>query len=267
MALSQKGAISFALVYIPVDMYTAVQDNDIRFNQLSKSTQGRVRYKKIDESTGEELKSDDIVKAYQYDKGKYVVVTDEDMEKIKTEKDKTVQILQFTDIDAISPVFYNRAYYVLPQKGGEKAFELLRKAMDDKGKVAIGKTVMGSTETTLALIPEKRGILMETMYYNDEVRELPREVPQPSVSDAELEMAEKLVDAMAKPFEPESFKDEYQERLRELIESKIEGKEISMPAQPKTKSVVNLMDALKASLEQSKPAKTKAAPRRKQRAG
>ena len=146
MPASQKGAISFALVYIPVELYTATQDNDIRFNQLSKDSHNRVRYKKVDEKTGEELGSDDIVKGYQYEKNKYVVVTDEDFEKIKTEKDRAIQILQFADQGEICPVYYKQTYYVAPQKGGEKPFELLRRAMLEQEKVAVGHTVMSGTD-------------------------------------------------------------------------------------------------------------------------
>ena len=266
MAVAQKGAISFALVYIPVDLFVATQDNDIRFNQLSKKTQARVRYKKIDESTGDELANEDIVKAYQYDKGKYVVVTEEDFEKVKTEKDKSVQIVQFTELGSIPPVFYNRSYYVAPQKGGEKPFALLRKAMLDRNRVAIGKTVMGSRETSVVLIPSERGILMETMFYEDEIREIPRDLPDVALAPAELDMADRLIDTMDKPFDPGVFKDEYQEKLRRLIESKIEGKEVAVSAESGGKNIMDLMDALKASLNQTeKPAKP--ARKRKQKAG
>ncbi|MCC8189650.1 MAG: Ku protein [Planctomycetes bacterium] len=264
MPIAQKGAISFALVYIPVNMYPATRDNDIHFNQLAKESKGRVRYKKIDEATGKELTSDDIVRAYQYDKGKYVVITDDDFEKIKTEKDRSVQILQFADKSEICPVYYNRTYYVIPQKGGEKPFELLRQAMLDKGKVAVGRTSLGASEVMLALIPADTGICMHTLHYQDDVKAMPQDIPQPAIDKEELSMAEKIIENMSKPFDPAQFQDEYQKRLRDLIESKIEGKEIALPKPAAQGEVISLMDALKASLEQNKPAK---APRRKQKAG
>ncbi|MCC8180039.1 MAG: Ku protein [Planctomycetes bacterium] len=252
MAVAQKGAITFALVYIPVELYIATQDNDIRFNQLSKKSKGRVRYKKVDEVTGKELTNDDIVKAYQYEKDKYVEVSDEDFESIKTERDRSIKILQFTDMDEISPVYYNRSYYVLPQKGGEKAFELLRTAMRNRTKVAIGQTVMGSNEVVMALIPEDKGILLETLYYYDEIKDVPKEVRPAEIGDAELDMADKIIGSMEKPFQPQEFHDDYQARLRELIESKIEGREISIPKQESSGNIINLMDALKASISDLK---------------
>lgn len=267
MAVGQKAAISFALVYIPVDLFAATEDGDIRFNQLAKKTQARVRYKKVDESTGKEIANDEIVKAYQYDKGKYVVVTDEDFEKIKTDKDRSVQIVQFTDLGAIPPVYYKRSYYVTPQKGGEKPFSLLRKAMLDKGKVAIGKTVLGSRETSLMLMPSDSGLLMETMFFEDEIRAAPREAREVEVNKTELDLAEKLIDTMDKPFAPEQFKDEYQAKLRAFIESKIEGREVAAPAEPKTSAIADLMDALQASLDQTAKPAAKPARKRKKKAG
>ncbi len=262
--VAQKAAISFALVYIPVDLYTATQDNDIRFNQLSKHSNGRIRYKKFDEATGKEIANDDIVKGYQYDKDKYVVMTDEDFEKVKTEKDKSIQILQFSEVREISPVYYARAYYVAPQKGGEKAFELLRRTMLNRSKVAIGHTVMGSNEVVLALIPEDDGILMQTLYYDDEVRAMPKTSVRPEMNPAEMEMADRIVSGMERPFEPAAFENHYQKRLRELIESKIEGREIAMPKESSGNNVINLMDALKASVDElhldaKKPARRKPA--------
>ncbi|MCD8140620.1 MAG: Ku protein [Planctomycetaceae bacterium] len=260
--VAQKAAISFALVYIPVDIYTATQDNDIRFNQLSKHSNGRIRYKKFDEATGKEIANEDIVKGYQYDKDKYVVMTDEDFEKVKTEKDKSIQILQFSEVREISPVYYARAYYVAPQKGGEKAFELLRRTMLNRSKVAIGHTVMGSNEVVLALIPEDDGILMQTLYYDDEVRAMPKTSVRPEMNPAEMEMADCIVSGMEKPFEPAAFENHYQKRLRDLIESKIEGREIALPKESAGNNVINLMDALKASVDElhldaKKPARSR----------
>lgn len=261
MPVAQKSAISFGLVYIPVDLYTATQDNDVRFNQLTKESHERVRYVKTCAGCQKELKPADIVKGFQYEKDKYVVVTDDDFEKIKTEKDRSIQILQFTDLAAIPPVYFEKSYLVQTQKGGEKAYELLRQAMLDEGKVAIGKTVMGQKETMLALVPTEDGILLETLYYYDEVKEAPRAAAGPSVAKAELDMARQLVQSMAGPFDPQQYKDEYQEKLRDLISKKIEGKEIVAETSDKPDNVINLMDALKESLKQQdgpkKPAKSR----------
>ena len=252
MAVTQKGAIAFGLVYIPIEMYTAVQDNDIRFNQLSRNNHSRVRYKKVDGASGEEIAQEDIVKGFQYEKDKYVIVSDEDLENIKSEKDRSIQIVLFTDHCTISPAYYDRSYLVLPQKGGEKAFNLLRTAMTQKNKVAVGKTVMGQKETLIMLQPTDEALLGVTMFYQDELKGLPRAVSQPGVSEAELAMAGQLLESLTGTFEPEQYHDEYQERLREFIESKIEGREVAEPAGDGDveRNVVNLMDALKKSLEE-----------------
>lgn len=273
MAIAMKSAISFALVYIPVHLYAATQDNDIRFNQLAKESKGRIRYKKIDEATGKEVANSDIVKGYEYDKGRYVVVSDEDFETIKTERDRTIQIMQFSEMREICPVYYERAYYVAPQKGGEKAFELLRRAMLARDRIAVGHAVFGAKEAVLALMPADEGILLQTLFYEDEVKEVPREAVHAELAEDELRMADKIIASMEKPFRPEQFHDEYQKRLRELIESKIEGKEIAAPKAVAGGKVINLMDALKASmdglrLDDGKAAKPKkAAPKARRKTG
>jgi len=261
MAVSQKGAISFGLVHIPVELYTATEDNDIRFNQLSKKSMSRIRYVKTDDE-GNPVKNDDIVKGFQYEKDRYVVVTDDDFEKIKTEKDRSIRILLFYEQCSMSPAYYNKPYYVLPQKGSEKAFNLLRAAMQKTGKVAVGKTVMGAKETLLMLMPSDDAILLMTLFYEEEIKSLPKSTPQPAVDDAEMGMAVQLIESMIKGFNPADYKDEYQEKLRGLIEAKVAGKEIATPAERETPKVINLMDALKASLEQ-----TKSEPRGKKAAG
>lgn len=248
MAVSHKGAISFGLVHIPVALYTATQDNDIHFNQLCREDHSRIRYKKTCSGCGKEVSSKDIVKGFEYDDGKYVVVTDEDFEKIKTEKDRSIQILHFTDLTGIRPIYYDKTYHAVPEAGGEKAFELLRRAMHEESKVAIGKTVMGQKETLLALIPTDDGMLVETMFFAEEVKSTPKEGARPEPKPAELEMAKTLVSAMERPFDPALYKDEYQERLRALIETKIAGKEVVAAEEEETGNVIDLMEALKASI-------------------
>ncbi|MGI6727235.1 MAG: Ku protein [Anaerovoracaceae bacterium] len=258
MAVSHKGAISFGLVHIPVSLYTATQDNDIHFNQLHKEDHSRIRYKKTCAHCGKEVTSGDIIKGFEYDKDKYVIITDDDLEKIKTEKDKSIHILHFANLNQISPIYYEKTYHITPEVGGEKAFELLRKAMMDEQKVAIGKTVMGSKETLLAIIPREDGILIQTMFYEDEIKDLPKSYAKTGPNEVELEMAKTLISSMDKPFDPSQYKDEYQERLSELIEQKIAGKEI-VAANPEEKSnVIDLMEALQKSIEQTKPASGKA---------
>lgn len=251
MPIAYKSVISFGLVAIPIEMYTATQDNDIHFNQLHKEDNARIKYKKTCAHCGQEIGPGDIVKGYEYDKDHYVVVTDDEIEKIKTEKEKAIQILHFAQLNQISPVYYEKTYQTVPAAGGEKAFELLRSALMDEQKIAIGKTVIGTHDTLMAIIPRDDGILIATMYYKDEVKDLPKGYGKPEVDPTELNMAKTLIDSMNTPFNPAEYSDEYQSKLRELLEAKIAGKEI-VAAQPERKNnVISLMDALKASVEQA----------------
>lgn len=157
--MAVKSAISFGLVHIPVSLHTAVKDHDIQFNQLHKADSSRIRYKKVCGHCGREVKAEDIVKGFEYDKDQYVVVTDDDFEAIKTEKDRSLHILHFANLDQISPVYYDKTYHAVPESGGEKAFELLRVALMEEQKIAVAKTVLGSKETLTALIPREDGLL------------------------------------------------------------------------------------------------------------
>lgn len=252
MAVTYRTVISFGLVAIPVALYTATQDNDIHFNQLHKEDDGRIRYKKTCAHCGKEITSADIIKGYEYDKGRYVVVNEEEIEKIKTEKEKSIQILHFARLDQISPVYYEKTYQAVPEPGGEKAFELLRAALMSEQKVAVGKTVMGAKSTLMAIIPRQDGMIICTMHYEDEIKALQKSFARPEPVPEELTMAKTLINSMDTPFEPSKYTDEYQTRLRELLEAKISGKEVVEARQEPTGNIINLMDALKASVEKAK---------------
>ncbi len=253
--ISRKSVITFGMVAIPIAMYTATQDNDIRFNQLHKEDNSRVRYKKTCAHCGKEIKTEDIVKGFEYDKDKYVVITESDIEKIKTAKEKSIQILHFAQLNQISPVYYDRTYQAAPEAGGEKPFELLRSALMDEQKIAIGKTVMGTKDTLMAIIPREDGILISTMFYADDIKELQKQYNKPEVSEQELNMAKLLINSMDTPFEPDNYKDEYQEKLRTLIETKISGKQVVAAESDDTGKVIDLMEALKASVEKAQKEK------------
>ncbi|NLA14484.1 MAG: Ku protein [Tissierellia bacterium] len=244
------------MVAIPIAMYTATQDNDIHFNQLHAEDNSRIRYKKTCAHCGKEITSNEIVKGYQYDKDKYVVITNEEIEKIKTEKDKSIQILHFAELNQISPVYYETTYQAVPEPGGEKAFELLRSALMAEQKIAIGKTVMGTKDTLMAIIPREEGILISTMFFADEVKEIQKQYTKPEVSKQELDMAKLLINSMDTPFDPSKYKDEYQVKLRELIEAKISGREVVAAEPESAGKVIDLMEALKASVEKAKNKET-----------
>lgn len=252
MPIAHKTVISFGLVAIPIAMYTAVQQNDISFNQLHKKDMGRIKYKKVCAHCGNEVSSTDIIKGYQYDAGHYVPVTSEELEKIKTEKEKSIQILHFANLDQISPVYYDKSFFVLPEPGGDKAFELLRQALMEEQKVAIGKTVIGSHENLLVIIPRQNGLVILTMFYEAEIKEIPKSYQKPEISKAELAMAKTLINSMDAPFEPAAYHDVYQEKLKKLLEDKIANREIAVPPKEKQDNVIHLMEALKRSVEQTR---------------
>lgn len=262
MAVARKSVISFGLVAIPIAMYTATQDNDIRFNQLHKKDNMRIKYKKTCAHCGEEVTSKDIIKGYQYDTNHYVIVTNDDLEKIKTEKEKSIQILHFAQLNQISPIYYDKTYLATPEAGGDKAFELLRAALMSEQRIAIGKTVIGTRETLLAIIPRADGLLISTMFYEDDIKDLPKSYNKPELSNDEFEMAKTLINSMNTPFNPAEYKDEYQLKLRELLETKIAGKEIVAATSEKPSNVIDLMDALKASIEKNQVI-NKSKPKRK----
>lgn len=246
----RKGAIAFGLVYIPVELFTATQDDAVRFNQLAKDSMKRVRYVKTCPDCKRELKPDDIVKGYQYEKGKYVVVDDAELDAIKTDADRAMKIVQFSDMSEVPPLYFEKPYQVVAQPGGEKALELLRRAMVDEGKIAIGTTVIGNSETPIALIPHDDDLVMMTLHYQSEVKDVAKALAHPDVADEELSMAKQLVESMTAPFDPSRFRNTYQEKLMQLIQDKIAGKQIvAEDRQAQPSNIINLMDALSASLK------------------
>lgn len=252
MAVAHKGSISMGLVLIPIGMYKTTTDNDIHFNQLEKESKARIKYKKYCSHCNKEVTSSDIIKGYEYEKDKYVVMTEDELEKIKTKKDKTIHIVQFAKMSEIDPIFYENDYYGVPDAGAEKAFELLRQALLSEKKVAIAKTVIGTRENLIVLYPTKDGMIVKTLFYFDEVVEVPKKVPKMQLDKNEMDMAKMLINNMTKEFNPAEFKDEYQARLREAIMMKIQGQEVVTADTGEQSNVIDLMEALQRSLELSK---------------
>ena len=248
MAYSYKGSISFGLVYIPVTLHSAVKNNDIGFNMIDKKTMSRVRYKKTCEDCGgREVKQEDIVKGYEYEDGKYVIFDEDDFEKLKTKKDKNITIDKFVPLDEVDPIYFDKPYYVAPT-GAEKAFSVLLTAMEQENKAAVGKTVLGTKET-LILIRAKNGqMLLNTLFFEEEITKNPTKEIKEQGSDGELKMAKAIIESMSGNFEPEQYKDEYREKVQQAIEQKIAGKEIVKPKEKTTTTAASLMDALQQSL-------------------
>lgn len=265
---AHKGAISVALLHIPIALYTATQEVDIKFNQLCPDG-SRVRYKKVCGSCGTEISDADIQKGYEITPDQFVIISDQDIEAIKTTQDRTLQILHTCDKDAVPPVYYDKSYHTLPEPGGDKAYELLRAALLAAGKIAIAKTVMGKNEVLMAIVPTEQELMVQTLFFEAEVKGLPKEPRHPELRPEELKLAEQIILNLDRPFVPSEHKNEFQAKLRDLVEAKAAGQEIvAVPDAPQN-NIIDLMEALTASAEQTgggkKPKKT--APARRKSAG
>ena len=258
MAYSYKGSISFGLVYIPVTLYSAVKDNSIGFNMIDKKTMSRVKYKKTcADCDGREVRQEDIVKGFEYEDGKYVVFDDKDFDKLKSKKDKNITIEKFVKLSEVDPIYFDKPYYVVPT-GAEKAFAVLLAAMEQEGKAAVAKTVLGTKET-LILIRAKGGqMLLNTLFFEEEITANPAKEVKEQCSEVELKMAKALIEGMSGKFNPSDYKDEYRSKVQEAIERKIAGKGIVSPKESGSGKMIDLMEALTKSLElaqKPKPAK------------
>ncbi len=256
MAYSYKTALSFGLVFVPVTLHTCIKPNDITFNTLYKETGERIRYHKTCETCPEKLSQDDIVKGYQYEKDKYVILTDEEIEKLKTPKNKSIEIESFVNLNEIDPIFYDKSFFIKPT-GAENAFFLILKALEDENKVGISKTVLGTKEQVVAIRVINGQMVLNTMHYNDEIQASPVKRSEEKVNQKELDLAKLIIENMSGAFEPQKYKNEYREKLITAINGKIDGKEIKSEKIRIIKpNVLNLMDALQKSIKLSAPKKT-----------
>jgi DNA end-binding protein Ku len=253
-----SGAINFGLVTIPVKLYTAVRTNDLRFNFLHGKDNGRIYNERHCSVCGEKVEYQDLVRGYEYEKGRYVTVTDDDLKAVRPEATQSVQIVEFVELDQINPMFFDTPYYLEPEKKGRHAYALLRDSLKDAGKVAIARVVIRSREHIAAVKPNGEALVLELMHFADELVEQ-KAFDFPSlhehVADAEKKVAKMLIDTMtAEKFEPENFHDKYREDVLAMIEARANGEEIVAPEveRPAATNVVNLMDVLQRSLEQSK---------------
>ena len=249
-----SGSISFGLVNIPIKLYTAVREHSIQLHMLTPDGQCRLRRKLYCPETGEEYDFKEAARGYEIAPDQYVLLREEERDAIKAEAGRTIDITDFVNLQQIDPIYYDRAYYLLPDENGVKGYELLLRAMSDEQKVGIGKLVMRNKEYLAALRPMGSLIGLETMRYADEVVNPEKELDVPAEVDLdkkELEMAKRLIDALARDFEPGKYRDEYHDRLQELIEKKAEGEEVvtQAPAEEKPGKVINLMEALQKSLQ------------------
>lgn len=258
-----KGTISFGLVNIPVKMHAATENKDIKLRQLHKKCKTPIKYEKTCPNCEEDVKSEDIVKAYEYASNKFVVLDDEELEALKKEQeDKAVEIIDFVQLEEIDPIYFEKSYYLSPNDGGSKAYALLREALTDTGKIGIAKMMIRSKEQLAVIRVYNDAIVVETIHYPDEVRavgDVPNVPNQESVGEKELDTAKLLIDQLTTKFEPEKYQDDYRTALMELIEAKKNNEEIEIGGETKAKpdNVVNLMDALQESLNRAKNDKPK----------
>lgn len=254
-----KGSISFGLVNIPIKLHSATEDKDIKLRNLHKECHSPIKYEKTCPVCEVEIKNEDIVKAYEYTKGKFVVLEDEDLEKLKQEnEDKAVEIVDFVKIQEIDPIYYNRTYYMSPGDGGGKAYSLLRKALETSEKVGLAKIIIRSKEQLAVVRVYENTLVMETIHYPDEVRkaaDVPNVPAEDKVTDKEIDTAIMLIDQLTTEFKPEKYNDDYRTALLELIEAKRTGKDIVTPVEKEpAANVTDLMAALQASIDKTKPA-------------
>jgi DNA end-binding protein Ku len=255
-----KGAINFGLVTIPVGMYTATDDLTPKFKQLRKTDHSAIKYKRVAEADGEEVQWDDIVKGYEFEKDRYVVFTEEDLAAAHPEGNKLVDVVQFVDESEIDPMMYKKSYYLAPEKTGIKAYKILQQALDEKGRVGIAKVSIREKQQ-LATIRTKDGVIvMETMYWPDEIRaaEFEEMGGEIEIRPEEVEMAASLIDNLTRPFDESAYEDPTRTVIEELASKKVAGEEIVAPASPEPTKVVDLLEALKASVEATKEKQAKA---------
>jgi len=262
-----SGAISFGLVNIPVKLYSAVSRKTVRFNQLDAESGQRIRQQRVNPETGEEVPYEQIVKGYEISPDQYVTISNGELDALEPQKTRTIDIEQFVDLEQIDPIYYDHPYYLAPDKGAGKAYKLLLDAMEQADKVGIARVVIRSKENLVALRSYNGAITMETMLFPDEVVE-PSSIEDLSAVDGdvkttkrELDMAKQLIESLSGDFDPSGFRDEYRDRVLDLIERKAAGETITVEApEPERKEVPDLMAALEASIASSKspPKKSRA---------
>jgi DNA end-binding protein Ku len=249
-----SGAISFGLVNVPVKLYSATSPKTVRFHQISGKTGARIRQKRVDPTTDEEVAFEDIVKGYEITPDHYVLITSEELDALDPKATRTIDIEEFVDLADIDPIYYDHSYYLAPSAGGAKAYRLLLDAMRESGKVGIGRVVIRSKQQLCALRPTGEVLTLTTMLWGDEVLAPERldeleSVNEAEATDRELKMAEQLIDSLSTDFEPDKFHDEYRERVLDMIERKAAGEEIAVQPQAEEPAAApDLMAALEASL-------------------
>jgi DNA end-binding protein Ku len=247
-----SGTISFGLVSVPVRMFSATESKELRFHFLHKKDLEPIGYDKVRKDTGKSVDPDDVVRGFEIEKGKYVPIEDEDLDRLDIELTHSIDICDFVDLEEIDPIYYRKAYYLLPQDGAEKPYRLLVRALDETAKIGIAKVVIRNKQHLAALRPYDGVLVLETMYYADEIRKPEKVNGKARVQKAEVEMAKSLVENLSADFKPEKYDDTYRKELLALIRKKAKGAKLPEPQEAEEAEVVDLMAALRESVAETK---------------
>ena len=250
-----KGHLTFGLISIPVRMYAAARGERISFNQLHKECHSRVKQPLFCPTCNRQVERNEIVKGYEHEKDQYVLFNEGELDKIEPVSAKVMEILEFVKLDEMDPLYFDASYYMAPEDAGAKAYQLLLKAMEESGYGAIAKLTMHQREHVVVIRPGTKGMTLHTMFYTNEIRAA-EAAPSDKIElkEQEKKLANQLIQSLAAPFQPEKYKDEYQENVKAMIEAKLAGKEVTEVAQPHMAPVIDLMEALKKSLAEKTPA-------------
>lgn len=256
-----KGSISFGLVYIPIAVYPATKEEKLSFRQLRATDLSPIKYKKVAEADSKEVAADQIVKGFEYERGRYVVLKDEDFAKVKIESTHSIDITDFVDLGQVDPKFFYKPYFLEPQKGGEKAYALLHRALTGTGRIGIAKVVISNREHLASVKPDGLFLILELMHFASEILS-PEELkngPTSAITEKELKMAQSLIESMSVPWEPEKYRDEYRTAVMEMIEQKAQHKEVAGKPAPAVRAtnVVDLVKVLQESLNRNQSLKPK----------
>jgi DNA end-binding protein Ku len=254
-----KGAVSFGLISIPVKLFSAVENKSLKFHLLHDEDGGRIKYKRQCAKCGKEVDWGEIVKGYEYSKDHYVRFTDEELESVEVDSIKAIDVVSFVPLSDIDPIYFDKTYYVVPEPSGLKAYKLLAEALEAEGQVGVAKVALRDKEHLSTIRLKEDVFVLETMYWPDEIRqpefeELEKKI---EVRDQEVKMARQLIQQLSDEFHPEKFEDEYRIALQQLAERKVEGEEVTVAAEPEEEPapVVDIMEALKASVDEAKKRK------------
>jgi DNA end-binding protein Ku len=246
-----SGTISFGLVSVPVQMYSATESKELRFHFLDRRDMSPVGYEKVSKESGEAVPPDEIVRGFEIEKGQYVPIEDEDLDRLDIELTHSIDICDFVDLDEIDPIYFRKAYYLLPQEGAAKPYRLLVRALEETGKVGIAKVVIRNKQHLAALRPYDGILVLETMYYADEIRQPDSVNGEGRLQSAEVEMAKSLVENLSEEFDPKKYDDTYRKELLDLIRAKAKGQKLPEPKDADDGEVVDLMAALRESVERT----------------